>query len=1007
MTSNVTPTASAVISSENPEEIFDLIEEIAAGAFGAVYKGTYKPTGESVAVKIVGIQDEDAYNDLLMEIGIMKRCSHPNVVKFFGAYQQGEELWIAMELCQGSINTLYEVIEEPLGEAEIAWVLKETTKGLDYLHNVGIIHRDIKAPNILLTSSGEIKLADFGVSALLTKPDQKRNTFVGTPWWMAPEIIIAARDFSVYYDTKVDIWALGVMCLELAHCRPPLSDLPPMEVLVEIPNRPPPALEEPDRWSKTFQDFIQKCLVKKIDDRKAAKELLQHPFLSNPNVNREAFVKRMERAEKAIQEFQAQNDESSDTGTTKIKDTKNDSDSEGSKDSVRDSVTEGSGSSIRSSSSEADSGPVVAKHVKRTYRAKTLREKQSQGERILQEKMLQLQLRAMKRQQKENLRIQQQEQQKKDEALEKVVKKHLRNKDRLQQSLQEQDSSRMKKAQRTIEEMTEKSNKELRELQKNHKDEYSKNEKKLLKTQKEELTKAQKISKEKKKKVDELKLILQQQIDRVVSEATSTTELLNKTQQLKIQQQEQMHGEHLKQLKEKHGIVLDGFRQMQKLELENIQNESGTKQAYFQQYKNLVVSQLSAQLSNEYAQYKKDRAIYSKTKLREIQEKLLLFEKEDKKKEKLALAKLKTKADKKKMKDDGAEKRRQKKMEDELKEKQALELGEFQKENQWQQLQLETQRYQEEGLIQKRYELQREIVNYSLQQQFENFTDLQAVRRDHHKELIRLVQQQENQSLKLLSDGMMEMKKHQDNFVKVISKTIDGYVWDQGALTAEGVSIATLTKEYQDQKNKIILQSAQECDSAQKETDKVTKITKEKTAALIKALNEEYSATLQAMLLEKKEILKRVHSQREGEVQKLNEEEFKAQDLYHANQLKLFELKLAQAHQMLNKHHKQQLDLQQFFFTNLLVIKHDIVLQQSMKDKLAADHAKQRKEMNEEYEVERNFLCKRQDDQKRELKARVDKELAAVQAANAKEEQQLKDSEVSILLEVQLDAESQ
>eukprot|EP01097_Dermamoeba_algensis_P005770 TRINITY_DN3640_c0_g1_i1.p1 TRINITY_DN3640_c0_g1~~TRINITY_DN3640_c0_g1_i1.p1 ORF type:complete len:162 (-),score=58.27 TRINITY_DN3640_c0_g1_i1:135-620(-) len=161
------------------------------------------------------------------------------------------------------------------------------------------------------------------------------------------------------------------------------------------------------------------------------------------------------------------------------------------------------------------------------------------------------------------------------------------------------------------------------------------------------------------------------------------------------------------------------------------------------------------------------------------------------------------------------------------------------------------------------------------------------------------------------------------------------------------------------------------------------------------------------MLLEKKEILKRVHSQREGEVQKLNEEEFKAQDLYHANQLKLFELKLAQAHQMLNKHHKQQLDLQQFFFTNLLVIKHDIVLQQSMKDKLAADHAKQRKEMNEEYEVERNFLCKRQDDQKRELKARVDKELAAVQAANAKEEQQLKDSEVSILLEVQLDAESQ
>jgi len=267
----------------DPNDLFKLEKELAVGSFGTVYSALNKNTGEKVAVKIITLEEDETFDDLITEIDILRRSSHPNIVKYYGSWLKGRELFIVMELCSGgSLLSIYEDFpknEIPCTENQIAFVLRETLKGLAYLHGVGIIHRDIKAANILLTEKGEIKLADFGVSAQLTKERPYRYTLIGTPYWMAPEVI--SMDSNSPYNEKADIWSLGITAIELAEKNPPLVDLAPMRALCVIPFEPPPTFKEAHKWSLNFFDFVQCCLRKAPVERRPCAELLKHPFVAN------------------------------------------------------------------------------------------------------------------------------------------------------------------------------------------------------------------------------------------------------------------------------------------------------------------------------------------------------------------------------------------------------------------------------------------------------------------------------------------------------------------------------------------------------------------------------------------------------------------------------------------------------------------------------------------------------------------------------------------------------
>eukprot|EP01114_Cavostelium_apophysatum_P002590 TRINITY_DN1229_c0_g1_i1.p1 TRINITY_DN1229_c0_g1~~TRINITY_DN1229_c0_g1_i1.p1 ORF type:complete len:972 (-),score=387.36 TRINITY_DN1229_c0_g1_i1:212-3127(-) len=265
----------------DPDEIFILEEEIASGSFGAVYKGRHGQTGKYYAVKIITPEEDEVLEDFMVEISVLRKCKNENIVGFFGSWIKGEELFIAMELCDGgAVSDIFQVSNEPLTEDQIALITRETLKGLIYLHQCGIIHRDIKGANILLCNSGDIKLVDFGVSAELRNPGDRRNTLIGTPYWMAPEVI-SNKTGNVPYDTKADVWSLGITLLELAERNPPLHEIHPMKALMMIPMRDAPTFTHPDQWSREFRDFVAQCLVKAPEKRKSATELLQHPFISN------------------------------------------------------------------------------------------------------------------------------------------------------------------------------------------------------------------------------------------------------------------------------------------------------------------------------------------------------------------------------------------------------------------------------------------------------------------------------------------------------------------------------------------------------------------------------------------------------------------------------------------------------------------------------------------------------------------------------------------------------
>ncbi|XP_055364519.1 TRAF2 and NCK interacting kinase b isoform X10 [Betta splendens] len=275
----------------DPAGIFELVELVGNGTYGQVYKGRHVKTGQLAAIKVMDVTGDEE-EEIKAEINMLKKYSHHrNIATYYGAFIKknppgmDDQLWLVMEFCgAGSVTDLIKNTKgNSLKEEWIAYICREILRGLTHLHQHKVIHRDIKGQNVLLTENAEVKLVDFGVSAQLDRTVGRRNTFIGTPYWMAPEVIACDENPDATYDFKSDLWSLGITAIEMAEGAPPLCDMHPMRALFLIPRNPAPRLKS-KKWSKKFQSFIESCLVKSHSQRPSTEQLLKHPFIRDlPN----------------------------------------------------------------------------------------------------------------------------------------------------------------------------------------------------------------------------------------------------------------------------------------------------------------------------------------------------------------------------------------------------------------------------------------------------------------------------------------------------------------------------------------------------------------------------------------------------------------------------------------------------------------------------------------------------------------------------------------------------